>query len=69
MMEENKDLIPAKEAAQRLGVSRATLSRLVKRNSIGVFRVGARTMFNDAVLEDFKWSVFVEAETKGVTNQ
>jgi excisionase family DNA binding protein len=59
-MEVNKDLINAKEAAQRLGVSRATLSRLVKHNRIGVFRVGARTMFDDAVLEDFKRRVFVQ---------
>lgn len=59
-MIERETLIPAKDAAKFLGISRANLSRLVKRNKIGVYRIGIRTMFDMETLNAFKKSVYVE---------
>lgn len=60
-MEANESLITAKEAAQRLGVSRATLGRLMRGQRISFYRVGGRAMFSNSVLEEFKAAVFQEA--------
>ncbi|HEX8289661.1 MAG TPA: helix-turn-helix domain-containing protein [Pyrinomonadaceae bacterium] len=57
---EYQELIAAKEAAKHLGISRASLCRLVKKNRIGVYRIGNRTMFDKEVLDTFKKSVYVE---------
>ena len=58
-MERNEPLISAKDAATKLGISTASLSRLVRENRIGVYRVGGRTMFDDEVLDAYKRSVYV----------
>ena len=55
---ETKRLLSAREAAERLGVSRATLSRLIKARRIGVFRVGTRTLFDSATLKHFMNTVY-----------
>lgn len=60
-MSENVNLLSAKEAAVRLGISRPTLSRLVRDNKIGVYRVGVRTLFDEKILEEFKNSIFQPA--------
>lgn len=60
-MENFDSLITAKEAARRLGVSRATLGRLMRNQRIGFFRVGSRAMFSNAVLEEYKAAVLQEA--------
>lgn len=64
-MEGTERLIHAREVAQRLGISRAKLSRLVNANRIGVYRIGGRTLFDETILEDFKKRVYVEPQTKG----
>ena len=58
MMEEKEKLISAKEAAKRLGISRASLSRFVRAKRIGVHRLGGRIMFSDEILESFKAATF-----------
>lgn len=60
-------LIPAKEAARRLCMSRATLGRLVKLNRIGAYRVGGRLMFDEQILNDFIAASFQppQREAKG----
>jgi len=55
---ETKRLLSAREAAERLGVSRATLSRLIKARRIGVFRVGTRTLFDNSIIDSFKSAVY-----------
>jgi excisionase family DNA binding protein len=55
---ETKRLLSAREAPLVLGVSRATLCRLVKAKRIGVFRVGARTLFDNAILQNFMNSIY-----------
>ncbi len=60
-MENIQNLITAKEAAKRLSISRASLSRLVKEYRIGVYRVGGLTMFDERILEEFKASVLQPA--------
>jgi excisionase family DNA binding protein len=59
-MEPANGLISARESAKRLGISRSSLSRLVKNNRIGVYRVGGRTMFDETILDAYKRSVFVQ---------
>lgn len=56
-MEEQK-MISAEETAKRLGISRATLSRLVRDSRIGHYRIGKRTMFSEEVLKDFAKATF-----------
>ena len=58
-METNATLMSAKDAAKKLGISTASLSRLVRENRIGVYRVGGRTMFDEEILDAYKRSVFV----------
>jgi excisionase family DNA binding protein len=57
-MEERQKLISAKEAAERLGISRALLSRLVKAELLATYRIGHRTLFDEAIIEEYKRSVF-----------
>jgi excisionase family DNA binding protein len=59
-MEKEREMISAKEAARRLGISRASLSRLIRNNCIGVYRVGGKTMFDETILDAYKKSVFVQ---------
>lgn len=59
-MDNNLNLISAKDAAQRLNISRGMLSKLVKSGQLGVFRIGDRTLFDENLLETFKESVYVE---------
>jgi excisionase family DNA binding protein len=51
-------LFSAKEAARRLGISRATLSRLIAARKIGVYRTGVKTLFNQRILEEYKAQTF-----------
>jgi excisionase family DNA binding protein len=55
---ETQKMISAEETAKRLGISRATLSRLVRENRIGHYRIGQRTMFTEEILKDFVESTF-----------
>lgn len=63
-MEKERGMISAKEAARRLGISRASLSRLVRDNSIGVYRIGGKTMFDETILDAYKRSVFVQPQAE-----
>lgn len=58
-MSEKINLLSAKEAAARLGISRPTLSRLIRDNRIGVYRVGTRTLFDEQILDTFRASVYI----------
>ncbi len=66
---EQENLISAKEAARLLGISRANLSRLVKRNCIGVYQIGIRTMFDKRTLDAFKQSVYVKPSNKNLEGE
>jgi excisionase family DNA binding protein len=46
-MDEGQKLLSAKEAAAMLGVSRATLSRLIRSGQLRTYRIGARTLFSE----------------------
>jgi excisionase family DNA binding protein len=50
---ETEKMISAEETAKRLGISRATLSRLVQDNRIGHYRIGQRTLFTEEILKNF----------------
>lgn len=50
-------LYSAKEAVTILGISRPTLSRLLRRNAIGHFRIGTRTLFSAEHINAFLASV------------
>ena len=56
-IESKWELFSTKEAARRLGITPATLRRLVRLRKIGVFRVGGKLMFNQWVLEMYLWSI------------
>jgi len=43
----------AKETAKILGVSLATVSRLVQRKELGCYRIGDRRLFSDAQIRGF----------------
>lgn len=58
-MNHNENLISAKETAKRLGISRAGLSRLVNSRRIGVYWVGAKMMFDEALIDAFKQSIYI----------
>ncbi len=60
-MEEGQKLISAKEAAARLGISRAFLSRLIAAGVLATYRIGNRTLFDEEILDEFKQSVLVPA--------
>jgi excisionase family DNA binding protein len=50
-------LYSAKETVAMLGISRPTLSRLLRRNAIGHFRIGTRTLFSADHIRIFLESV------------
>lgn len=53
MMEKQENLISAKEAVARLGISKPTLCRIMQRGEIGYYRVGTRVLFSDRHITDF----------------
>lgn len=55
---EIQKMLTAEETAQRLGISRATLSRLVRDNRIAHYRIGQRTLFDEAGLKEFIEATF-----------
>lgn len=46
-------LLSAKETAFRLGISRATLSRLVANKKIGYYQIRNRTLFDQKHISEF----------------
>jgi excisionase family DNA binding protein len=52
-----EQLLTAKECAERLNISRASLSRLVAKGAIGYYRVGFKLMFSEAQISVFLESV------------
>lgn len=52
-----KQLLTAKECAEKLKISRAGLSRLIAKGAIGFYRVGFKTMFNEEHLSSYLQSV------------
>lgn len=57
-MEANDRLISAADAAKRLNISKAMLSRLISSGRLGVYRIGHRTLFDEQIIDDFKTAVF-----------
>lgn len=57
-MVENDRLISAADAAKRLNISKAMLSRLVSSGRLGVYRIGHRTLFDEQIINEFKTAVF-----------
>lgn len=53
MSDVQQKLYSAKEAVALLGISRPTLSRLLRRNAIGCFRIGTRTLFSSEHIRAF----------------
>lgn len=45
-LEKTEKLLSVKEASQFLGISQVTLRRILKRQEIGLFRVGNRILFS-----------------------
>jgi excisionase family DNA binding protein len=57
-METRKEqLLTAKECAETLNISRATLSRLIAKKAIAYYRVGLRTMFGKNQISEYLRSV------------
>jgi excisionase family DNA binding protein len=52
-----KILQDMKECAERLNVSRATLTKLIAKNAIGHYRVGLKIMFSEEHVNDYLKSV------------
>lgn len=50
-------LFSAKEAARRLGISRATLSRLIQKKQIQFYRIGVKTQFDQKLLDEYMATV------------
>lgn len=50
-------LLTRKQTARRLGISDATLSRLMAAGAISFYKVGWRTLFDDAQIEAYLESV------------
>lgn len=57
MGDAQEKLYSAKETVALLGISRPTLSRLLRRNAIGHFRIGTRTLFSAEHIRTFLESV------------
>jgi excisionase family DNA binding protein len=55
---ENKKLISATEAAERLGVSRPTITRLIQAKRLACYRIGSRVLFDDSILENYLATVY-----------
>jgi excisionase family DNA binding protein len=52
-----EQLLTARECAEQLNISRATLSRLIAKKAIAYYRVGLRTMFGKNQISDYLRSV------------
>ncbi len=52
-----EQLLTALECAEKLNISRATLSRLIAKKAIAYYRVGLRTMFGKNQISDYLRSV------------
>ncbi|HVG33581.1 MAG TPA: excisionase family DNA-binding protein [Pyrinomonadaceae bacterium] len=50
-------LLTRRQAAKRLGISYSTLSRLMAAGGINFYRIGWRTLFDDAQIEAYLESV------------
>lgn len=57
MSEDQGKLYSARETVEKLGISRPTLSRLLRRKVIGHFRIGTRTLFSEEQIRVFLESV------------
>lgn len=57
-MADNDRLISAADAAKRLNISKAMLSRLVSSGRLGVYRIGHRTLFDEQIIDDFKAAAY-----------
>lgn len=57
MSDLKEKIYSAKETVAILGISRPTLSRLLRRNAIGHFRIGTRTLFSEEHIRTFLQSV------------
>jgi excisionase family DNA binding protein len=57
MSDVQEKLYSARETVAMLGISRPTLSRLLRRNAIGHFRIGTRTLFSAEHIRIFLKSV------------
>lgn len=55
---ETQNMYTAEETAKKLRISRASLSRLVQAGSIGYYRIGERTMFDEESLKNFREATF-----------
>jgi excisionase family DNA binding protein len=53
-----ENMLTAEETSKRLRISRALLSRLVRENRIGHYRIGQRTMFTEEILREFTEATF-----------
>ncbi len=47
MSEQQAKLLSANETALRLGISKPTLSRLMQKQAISFYRIGARVLFDE----------------------
>lgn len=50
-------LLTRKQVARRLGISDATLSRLMAAGVISFYKIGWRTLFDESQIEDYLASV------------
>jgi excisionase family DNA binding protein len=50
---EQGSLLNRKQTARRLGISDATLSRLMAAGAISFYKVGWRTLFDDAQIKEY----------------
>lgn len=62
-----KNLLTMKECAERLNLSRATLGKLIAKNSIGYYRVGLKIMFSEGHIADYLLSVEAPQAVRPVT--
>lgn len=53
MSEIQGKLLSAKQAVNRLGISKPTLCRLMQRGEIGFYRVGARVLLSEEHIKEF----------------
>jgi excisionase family DNA binding protein len=62
-------LLSARDTAAQLGISRATLSRLVTRGKIGHYRIGDRILFSEKHISNYLASVEHPARLSNVTRR
>ncbi len=65
----SEKLLSAREAAEHLSISRATLSRLVSRGSIGHYRIGDRLLFSPTHIAAYLASVERPARSLNATHR